>query len=43
VLLLPVFVFKRSYSLYYLKQHGLAYDVFAFAESQVNPPAALEQ
>ncbi len=43
VLLLPVFVFKRSYSLYYLKQHGPAYDVFAFAESQVNPPAALEQ
>jgi len=43
VFLLPVFVFKRSYSLYYLKQHGPAYDVFAFAESQVNPPAALEQ
>jgi hypothetical protein len=43
VLLLPVFVFKRSYSLYYLKQHGPAYDVFAFAESQVSPPAALEQ
>jgi len=43
VVLLPVFVFKRSYSLYYLKQHGPTYDVFAFAESQVNPPAALEQ
>ena len=43
VLLLPVFVFKRSYSLYYLKQHGPAYDVFAFAETQVNPPVALEQ
>ena len=43
VFLLPVFVFKRSYSLYYLKQHGPAYDVFAFAESRVNPPASLEQ
>ena len=43
VFLLPVFVFKRSYSLYYLKQHGPAYDVFAFAQRQVNPPAAIEQ
>jgi hypothetical protein len=36
VLLLPVLVFKRSYSLHYLAQYGLAYDVFAPAE----PPAA---
>lgn len=28
VLLLPVFVFKRSYSLYYLRQFGSQFDVF---------------
>ena len=28
VVLLPVLVFKRSYSIYYLAQFGLAYDVF---------------
>ena len=28
VVLLPVLVFKRSYSLYYLAQFGPAYDVF---------------
>jgi len=28
VLLLPVFVFRRAYSLYYLAQYGLDYDVF---------------
>jgi hypothetical protein len=29
VLLLPVFVFKRSYSLYYLRQFGPQFDVFS--------------
>ena len=29
VLLLPVLVFQRSYSLYYLAQYGEEYDVFA--------------
>jgi hypothetical protein len=28
VFLLPVLVFKRSYSLYYLAQYGPQYDVF---------------
>jgi hypothetical protein len=35
VLLLPVLVFKRSYSLYYLAQHG--YDVFQTSPSAVSP------
>jgi len=30
VLLLPVHVFKRSYSLYYLAQYGEEYDTFRF-------------
>jgi hypothetical protein len=29
VILLPVFVFKRAYSLMYLRQYGLEFDVFA--------------
>ena len=29
VLLLPIHVFKRAYSLHYLRQYGPAYDVFA--------------
>jgi hypothetical protein len=29
VLLLPVAVFKRSYSIYYLAQYGPPYDVFS--------------
>ncbi len=28
VLLLPVLIFKRAYSLYYLAQYGPQYDVF---------------
>ena len=36
VLLLPVFVFQRSYSLYFLRQFGPAYDVFP----PVVPPAS---
>ena len=36
VLLLPVLVFKRSYSLYYLAQHG--YDVFSIPPPAVMPP-----
>jgi hypothetical protein len=28
VLLLPILVFKRSYSLYYLAQYGEQFDVF---------------
>ena len=35
VLLLPVLIFKRSYSLYFLKQFGMEYDVFPAA-----PPAS---
>jgi hypothetical protein len=34
VLLLPVLVFKRSYSIYFLRQFGPEYDVFPPA-----PPA----
>jgi hypothetical protein len=37
VLLLPVLVFKRSYSLHYLAQYGPEYDVFSPREP---PPAA---
>ncbi|MHC4125703.1 MAG: DUF7544 domain-containing protein [Planctomycetota bacterium] len=29
VILLPLLVFKRAYSLYYLRQYGLSFDVFA--------------
>jgi len=32
VLLLPIFVFQRSYSLYYLRQYGPSYDVFGAVE-----------
>ena len=32
VLLLPILIFKRAYSLYYLAQFGPGYDVFAAAE-----------
>ena len=31
VVLLPVLIFQRSYSLYFLKQYGVAYDVFLTA------------
>ncbi len=34
VLLLPVLVFERSYSLYYLQQYGPQYDVFGPEDSQ---------
>jgi len=36
VLLLPVLVFKRGYSIHYLAQYGPDYDVFAPGE----PPVA---
>ncbi|UCF17915.1 MAG: hypothetical protein JSW59_10700 [Phycisphaerales bacterium] len=36
VVLLPILVFQRSYSLYYLRQYGLAFDVFR-AERQATP------
>ena len=36
VLLLPIFVFARSYSLHYLAQYGPDYD--AFAEASIAPP-----
>ncbi|MFC1634871.1 hypothetical protein ACFL5Z_08515 [Planctomycetota bacterium] len=32
VLLLPIFVFQRSYSLYYLRQYGPAFDILGAAE-----------
>jgi len=38
VLLLPVLVFQRSFSLYYLAQYGPDYDVFAVTEA---PPATI--
>jgi hypothetical protein len=38
VLLLPIFVFHRSYSLYYLRQYGPDFDVFG-AAGQVASPA----
>jgi hypothetical protein len=38
VLFLPVLIFHRSYSLYYLRQYGPAFDVFAAAE-----PVAISQ
>jgi len=37
VLMLPILVFKRSYSLYYLGQYGPDFDVFARAESEAAP------
>jgi len=43
VLLLPVLIFKRAYSLYYLAQFGPEYDVFpqpAAAPAMPPPPAA---
>ncbi len=40
VLLLPVLVFKRSYSLHYVAQYGREYDVFAPAEPPIVPGTA---
>jgi hypothetical protein len=40
VLLLPILIFKRSYSLYYLAQYGPEYDVFP---KPPTPPAAPAQ
>jgi hypothetical protein len=40
VLLLPVLVFKRSYSLHYLAQYGPEYDVFAPGEPPLVSPAS---
>jgi hypothetical protein len=40
VLLLPVFVFKRAYSLYYIRQFGPAYDVFDRLVPQPEPEPA---
>jgi hypothetical protein len=37
VLLLPILVFQRSYSLYYLRQFGPAFDVFGVVEPIVTP------
>jgi hypothetical protein len=39
VVLLPVFVFKRSYSLFFLKQFGLRFDVFLPDAIPVTGPA----
>jgi len=45
VLMLPILVFKRSYSLYYLGQYGPEFDVFARAQDEAAPdefgPAAV--
>ena len=40
VALLPIFVFARSYSLYYLAQYGRQYDVFIPVASLQEPPIA---
>jgi hypothetical protein len=40
VLLLPVLVFKRAYSLYYFAQYGPEYDVFPKPAAPPTPPAA---
>ncbi len=37
VLMLPILVFKRSYSLYYLGQYGAEFDVFAKAQYEAAP------
>ncbi|MBN2316830.1 MAG: hypothetical protein JXM79_23075 [Sedimentisphaerales bacterium] len=37
VLLLPILVFHRSYSLYYLRQYGPAFNVFDATEQVVSP------
>ena len=39
VLLLPILIFKRSYSLFYLAQYGPEYDVFP-APAAVPAPTA---
>ncbi len=39
ILLLPVLIFKRSYSLYYLAQYGPQYDVFPRQQTPEPPPA----
>jgi hypothetical protein len=39
VLLLPVLVFKRAYSLYYLAQYGSQYDVFLVPPTVATLPA----
>ena len=39
VLLLPILVFERSYSIYYLAQHGPDYDVFAPPAAAASSPA----
>jgi hypothetical protein len=45
VLMLPILVFRRSYSLYYLGQYGPEFDVFARAQYEASPdefgPAAV--
>jgi hypothetical protein len=41
VLLLPVLIFKRSYSLYYLAQYGPQYDVFPPAPAPPISPLPL--
>jgi hypothetical protein len=41
VLLLPVFAFKRSYSLHYLAQFGSEYDVFQAAVSPTTAAPAV--
>ena len=37
VLMLPILVFERSYSLYYLGQYGPEFDVFARAQDEAAP------
>ena len=43
LLLLPVLVFKRSYSLYFFAQFGPAYDVFAALSATPAPQPAGSQ
>ena len=39
VLMLPIYVFQRSYSLFYLAQYGPEFNAFAFASQAIAPAA----
>ncbi|HEY1661077.1 MAG TPA: hypothetical protein VGI03_01545 [Verrucomicrobiae bacterium] len=42
VLLLPIFIFKRSFSIYFLRQFGPEYDVFPTAPPTAPAPSGLQ-
>ena len=43
VIFLPIFVFQRSYSLYYFKQYGSQFDVFEPVQVEENPQPQLPE